>query len=93
MSNRNDPCATYEFYVEKFQDLGNEDDSLLCLNESVEKAHEEAFKQFVVENLRPAGTRPFPDSADEPPEPPDYLYWRSDLEKAWHAVAHLLRPN
>ena len=100
VSEREDPCPAYEFYVGRFQDAGDEDASLFSLDESVETNHQEAFTQFVGEKLTPVGKQPphpwVAESAEkEGREVPAfvYLYRRSDLERAWQAVAHLLRPN
>jgi hypothetical protein len=89
-----DPCPIYEFEREKL--LGEDSPDLeifegpeIFQEGDMEAVHGEAFKQYVVAHFRPVKTRPFPFRGDE--VPPDYLYRREDLEKAWQALAHL-RP-
>ncbi len=99
MSERRDPVPAGHFYLERFEDAGDEDDSLYTIGQSIEDNHQAAFVDFL-RHLEPAGKEPIDPSLAESARAAGrqqptfvYVYRRADLEKAWRAVAHLLRRN
>ena len=90
MSNRRDPIPAWEFWVERSGDATQDDESLGGLDDFLWENQQQSFADFVRDNLKPAGQEP---SGVAKGPAFVYLFCRSDLERAWQAVAHLLRVN